>query len=557
MLLASALRPRADVTWSPLDSRWYTPYLGLDTDAGVAVGPETIFRCGVVLAAVRFKADSVAICTPQLVQRLPDGTRRPAPDHPVQALLRNPNAWQTGFEWTRLMVLWLATWGKATCRVMPSRTYFAGELRPIHPSRIRVIDQAADGTLVYEHTPANGQKERLAQDEVHQYNDLSLDGLEGMVTYLLIRNIVGVALAAEKHSATFLRKGTRLSGILSTEQDVNDVAMKQIRESWQTSHGGNENVGGVAVLKKGFKFMPTAVDFQKAQFVELTDSMVGRILMALGVPGVVVGWMGDKTATYASADAFFEKGGLKHCVLPIIMNMEQRDQKGLLVDAGGYAIKRNMAVLERANTKDRYAALYQSTGRPWQTGNEARAIEDLNPDPDPSMDKVVLPVNMGTGGLSPDPAPTEPTPAQPKRKPAPQAPPEDSRFDPRIGAADAAEEARLVARAERAVQQTMVAARQAVRREVSRLKGERGHLGLAVRYAKDPGKWSEAVRSFYQDDHQKYLLGSPLLIDADAAADYVREQTEAVLTHGMSVVETWEETAVPRLAALALGEDAA
>jgi HK97 family phage portal protein len=532
---------RADVTWSPLDERWYMPDLGIGSvDTGVPVSAETTLRCAAVLAAVRFKAEAVAVCTPQAFRRLAGNRRDHAPDHPVQQLLRHPNEWQTGFEWTHLMVVWLSTWGNAYNRIVATSDSFAGELRPLHPSRMRVVDQAADGSLIYEHTPLRGQKERLSQDQVHHYRGLSLDGFEGAKTYQLIRNIVSIALAVEKHIGTFLRKGTRLSGVLTTELPMSPDVQKRAEDSWQASFGGPDNTGKVAMMGGGLKFMPVTADHQKAQLMELSYHQVEQALMALGVPGVVVGYQGDKASTYASADAFFEKGGVKHCILPIVTNMEQRDEKALLLRGDPHYIKRNLDVLMRANTKDRFAALVQATGRPFMTGNEARAIEDLNPDPDPTMDAVLLPANMTTGTDDPsqfiDPNATGgPAPAgKPKPKPAPPADDEEAE----------ARAARLVAFAE-------AAAARVVRREVAAIKGGPGQKGAAVRYAKDPAGWKAWATDFY-DKHAGYVAEALPGMDEARARDYCARQLAAVLAGGVAAVETFEEIIAPQLAALAL-----
>jgi phage portal protein BeeE len=106
MILSAAFgsQARATADLSAFDDRWYSPSLGLDTDAGIALSADTIHKCAAVLAAVRFKADAVAVCPPKAIEYLGDGSRKPAPNHYAQKLLRNPNAWQTGFQWTNVNV---------------------------------------------------------------------------------------------------------------------------------------------------------------------------------------------------------------------------------------------------------------------------------------------------------------------------------------------------------------------------------------------------------------------------------------------------------------------
>lgn len=543
MLLAQiwpSSAPSASATWSPLDDRWYSSDLtGMvaGNDTGMFLSAETIFRCSTVLAAIRFKAQAVAVCPPQTFMQMPGGQRKADPEHYSQRVLRDPNAWQTDYEWTSLNVTWLSTWGNAYNRIVSGPRAFVEELRPLHPSRTCVLDQQADGNLVYEYRPIHGEREILSADQVLHYRELSVDGMSGLAIYQLIRNAVGIALLAERHVASFLRKGSRLAGVLVPTAPTNPDQRKTLRETWNESFGGPDKTGTVGLLPFGVTFSPIASDNQKGQIVELSDKAVESILRFLGVPGVVVGYQGDKSATFASADAFFEKGGVRHCVLPLVTNMEARDQKTLILRGDPHYIKRNIDVLQRANTADRFAALTKAIGGPFMSVNEGRAIEDMNPDPDPQNDAVRWPANVAGKETPTDPSPNNPAPGPPRPRPVPKPAPADDSAD---------------ARAERGVQFAMDAAARVVRREVAAIKGVKGSVGSAVRYAKDPAGFRRWAASFYEE-HAEHVA-QVLHLEFPAATAYAASQRDALVTGGAAVVETWEETVVPQLAAMALGE---
>jgi HK97 family phage portal protein len=545
---ASAPPPRALVAadWDAFDDRWYTPHLGLTTDAGVAISAQTVFLCDAVLAAIRFRANSVALCPAKVY--LANGPDREAqPDHYAQKVLRDPNAWQTAYEWTQYNGVCLSTWGNAYSRVIPGVDAFVNELWPLDPGRVRIVDQRNDGSLIYVYRGTDGVEERIHQEVLLHYKDLSLDGYMGVHYYVLIRNIVGVALAAEKHMAMFLKRGTRLSGILSTEQPLTEAVAKKAEESWNQRFGdlNSSHVGGVAMLGGGFKFQPMAIDHQKAQFVELQNFLVEKILRALGVPGVVVGYTGDKASTYASADAFFEKGGVRHCILPLVVSMEQRDDKVLLPRDSGLFVKRDLSVVERANTKDAFDILIKAAGRPIVTGNEARAKLDLNRIEEPSMDQVQLSpgatVPMGTDGGAAD----EDEDDKSSTAAAPPPADEDEDEDEDEGAAAA----RHSARARRLA---FLIGLGLVRRELAFIRGSNGHAAAAVRFAGDPAGWRAWVLERYEN--HAGTVAERLDISIAAARAYCDGQALALLSQGIGVTETWEQTAPPRLAAIALGE---
>lgn len=528
MLLADAIAPtlRSDVTWTPLDDRWYTDDLGLGFSMDpLWIGPDTIYLCDVVLAAVRFLADAYSVCPPQVFRRVGDNKRQPEPRHYAQRVLRNPNAWQTGFEWRSINTVWTSTWGNSYNLVVSGGVSFAQELRPVHPSRMRVVDQADDGSLLYEYSPKRGPKEILSQDQVLHFRGISFDGLQGAKIYTLIRNAVLIALAAQRHVLTYMRKGTRLAGLLIPKQPIDDEQRGSVGKAWNEAFGGPDSTGTVGVMPFDFEFKPMAADSQKGQVLELSNLPVESVLRSLGVPGVVVGYQGDKASTYASADAFFEKGGIKHCVLPRIVAAEQREEKLLLPDDGDLLIKHNMDALLRANTKDRFAALLQATGRPFMTGNEARAIEDLNALDDEDMDRVALPSNMTGDQASTDPPPPEPPPGPKPKKKAPPPVDDDSTDAQAPFIRDAA--ARMVRREQAAI---------------------RDRLSLLER---DPAAFERWLASYYE--RHAGAVEETMHVTAAAARAYADRQRKAVLAAGgLAGVESWTETGIPELELVAL-----
>lgn len=546
MILRSAWRPgvetRADVTWSPIDDRWYQNLTSLANSggSGIPISPETIFNCGTVLAAVRFLANSWAMLPPVVIRDLGGGRREPVPGHYAQRVLRNPNLWQTGYRWREINMVRAATWGDSFNRIVGGREAFAEELRPLDPARVRVTSQRADGGLVYEHTPPGGPKETLGQEQVLHFRGLSLDGISGAKTYQLIRNAVGIALLAERHVTTFLRKGARIGGFLVPAGAMDEPARKELKESVNEAFGGPNNTGSLGLLPFGIDFKPASFDNQKGQLLELQNWTVEDILRRLGVPGVVVGYSGNLMG-YASADAFFEKGGIRHCMQPWLTNFEQEEQKALLFE-DDLGIKHNLDVLMRSNTKDRYAALVQATGRPFMTGNEARAIEDLNPvSDDESMDEVALPSNMTGGGdapPSPAPAPPGPRPAPGPRPPARRQPQDDDE-DP---------EARVMERGLWALREL---AGRIVRAEIAAIKGTKGSRGAAARYAADPEAWRRWAESFYAS--HAALVRARLNLSEASAREYCDRQQQRLVAGGVSAAEAWEETVPDELVDLAIG----
>lgn len=529
MLLSQALNPRAEATWSPLDDRWYTSDITTMGDAGVAVSGETILRCSTVLAAVRWKAEAFASTVPYVREDLGNGRKKDTPDHYAQVLLLNPNTWQTWFEWAHLQGLRLTIWGNSPNIIRDGKARM--ELWPTNPWTFRLVGQRSDGGLTYEYTDERGEKKTVQQEKVLHFRGLSTDGMMGSPTYQLIRNAVSIALAAERHQGTFLRKGSRLSGLLVPAAPLNKEQGKELRESVNVDLGGSSNTGTFGILPHGVDLKPITVNHREGQFAELADRQVGEVLRAIGVPGVVVGWMGDKTSTYASAEAFFEKGGIRHCLLPFCKNLQARAEKALLPDGDRHYIRFDFTELEQINTKDRFEANLKAAGGPWMSRNEIRGSEDFNPDPDPAMDKVLVPSNMPPAGEEPATEDRTPPPpgAAPAQKPAPD---EEARQKLAAFAAHNAGEI--------------------VRREVSSVMGGSGR-GAAERFAKDAEGWRAWVAKYYEE--HVALVARKMQMSESLAREYCDAQAAELLAGGAKVVEGWEETVPARLAALALRKE--
>jgi HK97 family phage portal protein len=519
--------PRASVGWEPLDDRWYTNDLGFSAsgDAAVALTADGILRCGTVLAAVRFRGDSVAMCPPSTY--LIQGERRVVDaGHYSHRVLRNPNAWMTGNRWRHLMGVWMATWGNAYSEIVADRDSFAGELRPISPAHIRIRDQRTDGTLMYEYARPGRAPRELPQERVLHFRDIGTDGLQGLAMYQLIRNAVNIALAAEQHLGTFLRKGSRLSGLVTPSTPLEKDQRDALRSALNKELGGASNTGAFGVLPFGVEVKPVASTNREAQLSELSDQQVGAILRFLGVPGVVAGYA-DKTATYASAKEFFESGGIKHCVLPILTNMEAEEEKSLLLPGDGRQIKHNLDALLRANWKDRMAGLVQAVGGPFMSVNEARDIEDMDAIEGERYDQPHIPSNMAGAADTEEPA---------------EAPPQRRRSQTATPAEDE-EEARVRARG---WQFALDAAGRVVRREIAAIR-DRAPLA-----ARDPEGWREWVSTYY-GRHAAHVAET-LHLDEPVARQYAEGQRDALLTEGLAQCETWHETIPYRLASMAYGD---
>lgn len=554
-LLTAAFNPTPKAAApSDLDDFWYTNDIGsymLQKNSAYSIGPETMLHCGTVLAAIRFRGDSWAMCPPSVFRKTNKG-REELFGHYTQRVLRNPAPWITGNRWRHLHGVWMATWGNAYSEIRPGPGTFAGALWPMHPSRVRVIEQRTDGTLVYEYQrPGTNVKEKLGQEKVLHFRDVTTDGIVGEEMYKLIRNVVSIALLAEQHAATFLRKGARIAGLLIPTGPLSLEQRKDLRDSVNSDFSATSMTGALGVLPHGVDLKPLSLSNRDSQITELTDAVVGAILRFLGVPGVVVGYA-DKTATYASAEAFFEKGGIKHCVLPILTNAEAEEERSLLLVEEGLQIKHNLDALERSNLAGRYDAYSKALGgAPFLSVNDVRLTEDWDRAPDPRHDEIRIPANLSPtpppggdetkpGFGDDEPKPPDGSPGLPENGPPrrPEAPPDDEEARRRSETLNARRLARTWA---------TEAAVRCVRKEVA-------VLGRAPK-DRDAVAWRAFVLQLYET-HAPFVARAMMMAE-ERARQYCDRQAAALLAGGPAVAATWERDVPAVLADLALEEEVA
>ncbi len=309
-MLALLAQPtlRSQVTWSPLDERWYRAIgAGGLSDAGIAVLPERALGIAVVYRAINVLAHAIASIPLVVYERLDNDGKERARDHAAFELLHDrPNAWQTSFRWRHLMMVQKILYGNHYSEIFPGRGG-VGQLVPLSPVTTRIVDQLADGRLLYvtrNTTRAGfGPERRLLQDEVLHVRGFSLDGKSGLPLPQLAKNAMGLALAAEKHGSMFLKKGARFAGVLTVKGRLDDETRKANEAAWQRSYGGTDATGGTPILSD-MEYKAISADNRNSQWIESRTFQVEELLRFIGVPGVLCGYA-DKTATYASAEQFF------------------------------------------------------------------------------------------------------------------------------------------------------------------------------------------------------------------------------------------------------------
>jgi HK97 family phage portal protein len=524
---ALARRTSASVEWSPIDPRFYQDVGSFSRSAaGVTVLPENAIQLAVIYRAINVLAHAIASIPLVVYRRLQNDGKERANDHPQYDLLHDkPNTFQTSFRWRHLLQTQKILYGNHYSEILPGRGG-VGQLKPLAPTTTRIVDQLSDGRLLYLTRDAMvrgyGPERRLVQDEILHVRGFSMDGRSGIPLPVAARNAMGLALAAEKHGAMFLRRGAQLAGVLSTEAKLSDPDRKQNEDAWRRSRGGPDNSGGTALLDGGIKYTPISSTNKDSQWLEARTFQVEELLRFIGVPGVLCGYA-DKTSTYASAEQFF-LSFVTHTVRPETENIAAELNFSVVTGTPEYYADFILEGLLKGDIKTRYSAHQLAIASGWKSRNEVRIEESYNRGPD-ALDEFLEPMNMAQAGTQDDPAPN---------------------LAPASNAASSKAAAARLARFASIAQRS---AERLVRKEMNAIAGTAGRIGAAKRFAGDPEGWGAWLGQFYTEHAD--VVAADLGVSPERASDYCDGQA-ATLKAGLAgaISADFQSTSITALLAL-------
>jgi HK97 family phage portal protein len=276
---------------------WFLDLFGASTSSsGLKVGPETAQQSSAVFACVQVRSQDIAKLPIILYQRMADGSRRRATEHPLYNLIAaRPNSRQTSFEWREMMQAALDLRGNAYSRITRDNRNRPIELIPLQNDWVTPM-MAPDGTPFYEvRMYGRGEKERLSATDILHLRDRSDDGFVGKSCIARARDVVGLDLAASTHAAKLYANGAAPGGVITGVGKVGKDGRTLIKKEWDDDLRGVEKNGSVAVLAEGMKYEPVGMTNVDAEFVNNRKLSRSEIAAIFRVPAHKIGIMDNAT----------------------------------------------------------------------------------------------------------------------------------------------------------------------------------------------------------------------------------------------------------------------
>ena len=264
----------------------------------------------VIYACIQKRATAISEA-PMLIYQKPPREDRKAKvetldDHPARALLERPNEAMSETEFWRAVEIYVLSAGFSVWEIEFNNAQVPINLWPMRPewcSFLRGPNRPLD-RIRYQPWGLPPQDVSVDRCLVFMEFDPIFPMLKGLSKSMVAMRISATDNAATDFLTSFFQRGAIISGVLKTEQSLQDAEAKRIRERWRDTHGGTENWGDIAVLGSGTTFVPTQMSFREMDFTNIDGRDEARICSIYGVPTLL---LGAKVGLTASTLSNFEQ----------------------------------------------------------------------------------------------------------------------------------------------------------------------------------------------------------------------------------------------------------
>ena len=347
--------------------------------AGVSIGEKDVYGIPAYYRGVVLVAGTLASMPVKVYVR---GTRERVRSKTV---LDSPNPRQTPTAYKLTMFANACTWGQAFALKRRNTAGVVIETWPIHPSRVQVAtvtpnDLAPDGK-VFRYTDPDGRQHVLTSWEIFHLPYLSLDGVCGLSPLQIFRRALSTGVATENAAAATFENGNRLTGVLSTQDELDEPTANRWRARWKELYAGPDKAGSVAIIDNGGSFTPISIPPQDAQLLESRKWTVSEIARMVGVPPHLLGDTEKSTSWGTGIESQFI-GWVQTGLGLWIKLAEELWTADLLPggwDSGSWFAEMDLNGLLRGDSSERSAYYHQQITDGQMTRNEGRAKENMEP----------------------------------------------------------------------------------------------------------------------------------------------------------------------------------
>jgi HK97 family phage portal protein len=343
--------------------------------AGKRVSLEEAVSLPAFMRAIRLLCETPANM-PVGLSRGQGSAKKPQPDAPQLAVLRRPNPDMTAFQ----------AWSYTFASMLSGNAFLwkvkvGGKVRrlyPLMPALTRV--RRKEGEVVYEirRRPTGPVYKTVTKaDIIHIPGIVLTDPAIGVSLIEAHRHGIGASLARQEFEGRFLANDGQPGIVLKHSDNPAEPQRREIRDSFESRHGGVDNAGRPALMWGGWEIDRLAVSLDDAQFIEASRFSVQEIARMTGVPAGML----DEPAGGRAVPTTPEQENMRFLTFGLAGWLVRFGQ-GLAADPDlfpepDWNVEHDHSELLRADIKTRYDANRLARQGGWITANEIRATEGL------------------------------------------------------------------------------------------------------------------------------------------------------------------------------------
>jgi HK97 family phage portal protein len=237
--------------------------------AGTEVDEDTAYTYSPYWAGVQIYANVISSLPLPTYERLSDGRKKDAPDHPLYDLLHTQfNPEMTSLVARETLQAHLFGWGNAYCFIERDRPGgYPIALWPMDPSLITLKRDEKSGQLYYEFQMPDGTIEVYNTHQIFHIPGLGYNGRVGYSLVTIARESLGAGIGMDKFQANFLGKAAVPSGALEIPAELSEKGRQNLRKSLTEEHVDWENKRRPMILEGGTTWKTISLSQEDAEFI--------------------------------------------------------------------------------------------------------------------------------------------------------------------------------------------------------------------------------------------------------------------------------------------------
>lgn len=372
---------------------------GVASDGSVSVTGNSALRQSTFFAGASLIAETMGSLSVKLLER-DDTSRTPVRPDWARPFWYAPNPDDELPEFRESGFLSMIVDGNAIHSVFPDRAGRIGAMYVLDPSKVVIRRMPApdnrkvyiiDGEPFFDFdgtTPGIWHVPALRKP----------GALRGMSRVAQMRDLLGIAIAADKWIGDFYQSGTTAEGYLSVKESLDDTEAERLIRRFNRRATGARNRRRTIVLDNAAEYKRFQLSPADASFLETWAKTDEKVAMILRIAPHLLG-MVDKSTSWGSGIEEQTLSTIVYTYRTWAVRYERRAER-LLRLYGDVEYRHNFESLLRGKVQERYQAY--GLGRQWGflSANDILRLEDMPP-LGPEGDIYLQPSNMVPAGTPP------------------------------------------------------------------------------------------------------------------------------------------------------------